>query len=187
MSRLGELAWWPQVMYALSLLHRQTDRREAPPMPRFWHVASWPLVVKVPIVVAGLMVTVAATTSQVVLWRFAQDQESNLELLTGAYLDGLSAAVLPALVRRNARELFDALDRAQGDRYAGVEPRFAILELPNGTIFASSDPRRFPVQSVVPDELRRRFAAGDGLEIDPNTDRAWLASPLRAAGSPVGR
>src|SRR5262249_29987163 len=43
-----------------------------------WHIAAWPLVVKVPVLVAGLMVTVAATTSQVVLWRFAQDQESNL-------------------------------------------------------------------------------------------------------------
>ena len=79
---------------------------------RLWHIAAWPLVVKVPVLVAGLMVTVAVATSQVVLWRFAQDQKSNLELLTGAYLDGLSAAVLPALVRRDARGVFDALDRA---------------------------------------------------------------------------
>jgi signal transduction histidine kinase len=156
-------------------------------MSRLWHVAVWPLVVKVPVLVAGLMVTVAVTTSQVVLWRFAQDQKSNLELVTGAYLDGLSATVLPALVRRDAREVFDALDRAQGDRYAGVEPRFAVLELPNGTVLASSDPRRFPVQSVLPDELRRRFAAGDGLEIDPDADRAWLARTLRIEGFPVGR
>src|SRR5215469_10601345 len=140
---------------------------------RLWHVAAWPLVVKVPVLVAGLMVTVAVTTSQVVLWRFAQDQRSNLELLTGAYLDGLSAAVLPALVRRDTRALFEALDHAQRDRYAGVEPRYAILELPNGLIIASSDPHRFPVQSAVPDELRRRFAAGhDGLHTDPDTDRA---------------
>jgi signal transduction histidine kinase len=156
-------------------------------MVRLWHIAAWPLVVKVPVLVAGLMVTVAVTTSQVVLWRFAQDQKSNLELLTGAYLDGLSAAVLPALVRRDVRGVFDALDRAQGNRYAGFEPRFAILELPNRTILASSDPRRFPVQSVVPEELRRRFAAGDGLEIDSHTDSAWLARMLRTEGLPVGR
>jgi len=66
-------------------------------MVRLWHVAAWPLVVKVPVLVAGLMVTVAVTTSQVVLWRFAQDQKSNLGLLTDAYLNGLSAAVLPPL------------------------------------------------------------------------------------------
>jgi hypothetical protein len=135
------------------------------------------------------MVTVAVTTSQVVLWRFAQDQQSNLRLLAGAYLDGLSAAVLPALVRRNVRALFDALDRARGDRYAGIEPRYAILVLPNGLVIASFDPRRFPVQSAVPDELRRRFASDrDGLDTDPDTDRAWLARTLRTEeGLKVGR
>jgi len=154
---------------------------------RLWHIAAWPLVVKVPVLVAGLMVTVAVATSQVVLWRFAQDQKSNLELLTGAYLDGLSAAVLPALVRRDARGVFDALDRAQDDRYAGFKPRFAIVELPNGTILASSDPRRFPVQSAVPGELRNRFATGDGLVLDPDSGRAWLARTLRTEGYSAGR
>jgi len=163
-------------------------------MLRLWHrlVQVWrrlPVMVKVPALVACLMATVAVTTSQVVLWRFAQDQQSNLELLTGAYLDGLSAAVLPALVRRDRRALFDALDHAQSDRYAGVEPRYAILESPNGLIIASSNPRRFPVQSAVPDELRGRFAAGrDGLATDPDTDRAWLARTLRTEeGLKVGR
>jgi hypothetical protein len=43
-------------------------------MVRLWHIAAWPLVVKVPVLVAGLMVTVAVATSQVPLWRFAKDQ-----------------------------------------------------------------------------------------------------------------
>jgi two-component system, OmpR family, sensor kinase len=168
-------------------------------MVRLWHIATWPLVVKVPVLVAGLMVTVAVTTSQVVLWRFAQDQKSNLELLTGAYLDGLSAAVLPAVVRRNAREVFDALDRAQSGRYAGIGPRFAILELPSGLIqcaYARLDlclpvvrPAPLPgAEWGVPDELRNRFATGDGLMLDPDSGRAWLARTLRTEeGLKVGR
>jgi signal transduction histidine kinase len=156
-------------------------------MPRLWHIASWPLVVKLPILVAGLMVTVAATTSQVVLWRFVQDQEANLGQLTSTYLDGVSAAVLPALIRRDVRQLFDALDRARAAKYAGIDPNFAILELPSGAILASSDPRRFPVQGMVPDELRQRFAAGDGLAIDTDIGRAWAARTLRIEGVPVGR
>jgi signal transduction histidine kinase len=154
---------------------------------RLWRVAAWPLVVKVPVLVAGLMVTVAATTSQVVLWRFAQDQEGSLRLLTDAYLNGLSAAVLPALVRSDARSVFDALDRAQGGQYDGFTPRFAIVELPNGRILASSDPRRFPVDSTVPEELGSRFTAADGLTMDGDNGRAWLARRLQTEGIPVGR
>src|SRR5204863_824795 len=121
-------------------------------IPRPLHIAAWPLVVKVPVLVAGLMVTVAFTISQVVLWRFMQDHENNLRLLTSAYVDGLSAVILPAIVQENVWEAFDALDRARS-RYAGVEPRYVIIELPNGRILAASDPLRFPVHSVVPNEL----------------------------------
>jgi hypothetical protein len=80
------------------------------------------------VLVACLMVTVAVTTSQVVLWRFAEGQKSTLRLLTDVYKDGLSA---PDLVRGDARAVSDALDRAQGDRHTGVEPRYTILDLPN--------------------------------------------------------
>ena len=83
--------------------------------------------------------------------------------------------------------MFDALDRARDGQYAGFKPHFAILALPNGTILASSDPRRFPLQSVVPDELRMRLAGSDSLVIDSNTSRAWLARTLRIEGFPVGR
>ena len=88
-------------------------------MPSLLRIATWPLMVKVPVLVAGLMVTVAFTTSQVVLWRFAQDQESHLSVVTSAYLDGLSAAILPAIIRGDVWEVFDALDRGRS-RYAGV-------------------------------------------------------------------
>ena len=69
-------------------------------MPRLWHIAAWPMVVKVPVLVAGLMVTAAVTTSELVLWRLAQEQEKNLALLTNTFLDGLSASIMPGLVGR---------------------------------------------------------------------------------------
>jgi signal transduction histidine kinase len=154
--------------------------------PRFLRIAAWPLVVKVPVLVAGLMVTVAFTTSQIVLWRFVQDQESNLELLANAYLDGLSAAVQPAIIRKDVWEAYDALERTRS-RYPGIEPRFAIIALPDGSVLAASDPRRFPFQSAVPSKLRRRFATDDGLTIDTANGRAWLARTVRAGEFPVGR
>ena len=156
-------------------------------MPRLWHIAAWPMVVKVPVLVAGLMVTAAVTTSELVLWRFAQEQEKNLALLTNTYLDGLSASIMPGLVRQNARELFDAFDRARQNQYAGVEPRFAILELPNGVILASSDPRQYPVEGAVPRELHNRFNGKDGLVLDLAARRAWAARTLRIERASVGR
>jgi hypothetical protein len=170
---------------------------------RFWDRLRW--VDRLRLVALGLMAGLAMVSglkvnvaiSQSVLSEAAKDQESNLALSTDlgdprsptrAYLDGLSAAVLPALVRRDPREVAHAVDRAQGDRYAGVEPRFVILALPDGTILASSDAHRFPVRSVVPDDLRKRFDAHDeGLKTDPGTDHAWLVRTLRINGFRAGR
>ena len=165
---------------------------------RLWHRLSWidclrlvalGLVTGVALV-AGLIVNLplSVEVSHDVLDWFAQDQERYQRLLgkgpERAYLDGLSVAVLPALVRRDPRELVEALDRAQGDRYPGIEPRFVILELRDGTILTSSDARRFPAESlVVPNQLRR-----PGGEIfEHGTDRAWLERTLRIDGFRVGR
>jgi two-component system, OmpR family, sensor kinase len=84
------------------------------------------------------------------------------------------------------REVFDVLDRSH-TKYAEVEPRLTIVELPNGKILAASDPLRFPVHSELPDELRGRFAAADGVHIDAAAGRAWLARTLSADGLLVGR
>jgi signal transduction histidine kinase len=155
-------------------------------MPRFLRIAAWPLVVKVPVLVAGLTITAAFAISQIVIWRLVQDQESNLRQLSSAYLDGVSAAVLPAIIRRDVWEAYDALDRARS-RYAGVEPRFTIIALPNGRVLAASDPRRFPFHSTVPRKMRKRFAMGDDFVVDTAAGRAWLTRNLRTEGFSVGR
>ena len=149
-------------------------------------IANWPLAWKVPFLAAGLMIGVAVFISQFVLNRLESDQESNLRLLTSAYLDGLSAAVLPSAQRADVWEAFDALDRARS-HYSGVNVRFAIVELPNGKVLAASDPLKFPVQSVVPQDIDKRFPAQDGLIIDNNSGRAWLARTLREEGFSIGR
>jgi hypothetical protein len=134
-------------------------------MRRFLRIPAWPLTVTVPLLVAGLMIAVAVVISQIVVSRLVRDQETNLTLLANAYLDGLSAAVLPAVVRGDVWETFDALDRARG-QYSGVEARYAIVALPNGSVLAASDPARFPIHSDVPAELRAKSPTEDGLVID---------------------
>ena len=150
------------------------------------HMAYWPLSWKVPLLAAGLLIGAALIISQIVLNRLEEDQENNLRLLTSAYLDGLSAAVLPSAIHADVWEAFDALDRAR-DHYAGLKVRFAIVALPNGKVLAASDPTEFPVQSVVPPDVDRRFPTEDGLAIDNVSGRAWLARSLREEGFSVGR
>jgi signal transduction histidine kinase len=150
------------------------------------HIANWPLAWKVPLLAAGLMMGVAVVISQIVLNRLESDQENNLRLLTSAYLDGLSAAVLPSATRADVWEAFDALDRARG-RYAGLKVRFAIVALPNGKVLAASDPLKFPVQGAIPPAVDQRFPTEDGLIIDNASGRAWLARSLREEGFSVGR
>jgi hypothetical protein len=132
------------------------------------------------------MVGIAALISQVVLSRLQSDQETNLRLLTSAYLDGVSAAVLPAALRGDTWEAFDALDRARS-RYSGVDVLYAIVLLPNDKVLAASDPARFPVQSAVPSDILQHFPTDDGLVIDSGKARAWLARTLREEGFAVGR
>jgi signal transduction histidine kinase len=155
-------------------------------MLNLYRIVAWPLVVKVPVLVVGLMITVAFAISQVVLWRSIQDQERNLRLLANAYLDGISAAILPPVIRGNVWEVFDVIDRPH-TKYAGVESRLTIVELPNGKILAASDPLQFPVHSELSDELRGRFTAADGINIDTAAGRGWLARTLNADGMSVGR
>ncbi len=149
-------------------------------------IANWPLAWKVPLLAAGLMIGVAVVISQVVLSRLASDQESNLRLLTSAYLDGLSAAVLPSAQRAAFWEAFDALDRARS-HYTGVNVRFAIVELPNGKVLAASNPEKFPVQSAILPDVDKRFPAQDGLNIDYGSGRAWLVRTLREGRFSIGR
>ena len=149
-------------------------------------ITNWPLAWKVPLLAASLMIGVAVVISQFVLNRLEADQENNLRQLTNAYLDGLSAAVLPSAVRADVWEAFDALDRAR-QHYAGVNVNFAIVELPNGKVLASSDPLKFPVQSVVPPDIDKRLPSQDGLVIDNNSRQAWVGRTLREEGFSVGR
>ena len=80
------------------------------------------------VLVTCLMVTAFLSTADVQSWWFTQGHKSNFRLLIGVYTDSLSA---PGLQRGDARPVSDALDRAQGERYAGVEPSYTILDLPN--------------------------------------------------------
>lgn len=146
--------------------------------------AAWPLTLKVPMLVALLTVLVAIVLSNVVLRRLASDQEANLRQLAGAYLDGLSTAVIPEVIRGDIWETFDILDRSRA-LYSGLQARYAVVAKGDGSVLAASDPRRFPVHSKLPQTLTERFGADD-LRIDEEAGLAWARRTLRQEGIELG-
>ena len=181
------MRWCPATASRAAERCNAERKRGATLMVRLWHIAAWPLVVKVPVLVAGLMVTVAVTTSQVVLWRFAQDQKSNLGLLTDAYLDGLSAAVLPRpCPRESARSCLmpstarDATDMPASNR-----------ALQSSSCRTGRSLLR-PIHAASRCRVRCRTSCAEGSQqatvsiSTPTSDSAWLARTLRTEGGPCG-
>ena len=147
--------------------------------------SAWPLQLKVPMLVAGLMVAVSVAMSNIVLQRLVQDQETHLQELTDSYLDGLSTAVLPYVIRRDIWETFDILDRAR-DRYTGVKARFAVVTLSDGSVLAASDPTRFPVGQPVPADLSERIGFSGTLDLDESAGLAWVSRTIRQEDIDLG-
>jgi signal transduction histidine kinase len=129
----------------------------------------WPLALRVPLLITLLMIGVAGAISKLVLLRLEATQEEHFEELSGAYLDGLSTALLPAMIRRDPWEAFDALDRSRA-RYRGVAALRVLVVLPDGTVLAASDPIRHPLGAAAPRRPRRaacHLAPGAAARLDP--------------------
>lgn len=146
---------------------------------------SWPLAVKVPAVVALFMFCVSAAITNIVLGRLAQTQEQSLTQLTGAYMDGLSAALLPHVLRDDVWEVFDALDRSKR-LYEGLAVSWTIVTGYDGHIIASSQPEAFSSRSELSAETLKPFATGQPIAFDAALGRAHVYRQLTYQGQKVG-
>ena len=147
---------------------------------------TWRLSVRVPLLVAALvLVAVLSGVSKLLLDKLAREQGRPTGRALGeTYLDGLSSALMPAVIRRDIWETFDALDRAKS-LYAGLETKWVAVLVPNGTVLAASDPILFPVGSHLTPDIDAHRAAIP-LVIDGRTETAWLSRGLRQDGADVG-
>ena len=114
-----------------------------------WNPLSWPIALKAPLIVALLMFAVSAIVTNQVIKRLEETQQRHLQQLTSAYLDGLSSAVTPAVVRADTWEVFDNLDRSRA-QYRSLNVNWTIVTDDKGYIIAATDPIRFPTQSLGP-------------------------------------
>lgn len=143
-----------------------------------------PITVKVPLVVVAVTMAVSAVISERVLSRLGQLQRDHLSALAEAYLDGLSSSVLPALLREDIWEVFDALDRSR-TLYASLRPVETIVTKRDGEVVAASDPDHVPVLSALPAVMRAQFHPGKVAFNDDGT-RSFLQRDLRFQERSVG-
>jgi signal transduction histidine kinase len=144
-----------------------------------------PMTVKVPLLVAALMLAVSAALTDRVLNRLESTQEAHLRQLANAYMDGLSALVSPHVLHHDTWEVFDGLERAAGS-YHGLELMWTTVVTPSGAIVASSMPVAFPVDSQMSAPLSDRFEANAEFILVEGEGRAHLRRVLDYQGRTIG-
>ncbi|TCM87123.1 ATP-binding protein [Rhodovulum steppense] len=105
-----------------------------------------PLSLRVPLIVAGLMVLMGVIASQLVVTSLVRSQERQLADLAQSEFATLSTTLAPLIQREDLWEMFDALDRAtfQAGRFA---PAAASLVDARGQVIVSTRPERHPIGS----------------------------------------
>ena len=145
----------------------------------------WPIAIKVPVLVALLMLCVSIVITNAVLSRLKALQQRQLATLSTTYLEGLAASLTPYVLREDVWEAFDAIDRRTS--LGGGFGRANVVVLDSrGQTLASSDPSTIPLGSDQP-SLSKRFAANENLQVDEDRGRAYARKVLAHQGRTIGQ
>jgi signal transduction histidine kinase len=146
---------------------------------------SWSFALRVPIVVALLMIAISTVVTIRALSRLEVSQQKNLDVLASAYLDGLSASVGPAVVREDVWEVFDALDRSR-ERYKGLNVQWVTVTNADNQTIASSMPTRFPPLEPMASDALALFASNKDVEVNDDKAEARMTRPLLYQDQVIG-
>jgi signal transduction histidine kinase len=139
-----------------------------------------PVSLRVPLLSAAAVFLFVTVTSQVGLRLAGQRMEHEAERLGRVYLDGLSAAVLPALRTGDDAALRDTLTRAMGFQ-EGIRERRMIVATPGGATLAEA--------GIGPDPdwpaPMHRGHLGPAWEVAPDGQAVWAQRRLVDGGTVV--
>lgn len=147
---------------------------------------SWPIAVRVPVIVALLMIVISVVVSNRVLNRLEDTQERNLRELSSAYLDGLSASLVPSVVREDVWEVFDALDRSR-ELYRGLSVLWVVVTNADNKVIAATSPEVFPPLSEFPTTAVEMFSKLHEVTIDEATKQARMMRSLTNQEREIGK
>lgn len=157
-------------------------------MGRFtsWSDASRSFAVRVPVAVALLMIAISSVVTWRALSRLEETQKQHLEQLSSAYLDGLSASLIPSVVREDVWEVFDALDRSR-ERYRGLNVQWVTVTNAKDRTIASSLPERFPPLDAMDAEVLASFGGTGAFLVDDDRAEARMTRSLIYQNQEIGR
>lgn len=148
--------------------------------------ATWPISLKIPLVVAGLMIVIGSLATERVLARLSRIQDQNLREVSGAYLDGLSAAVLPHVLHNDIWEVFDTIERTKAD-YGSITVVSTIVANSRNGIIAASDPAAFPTGTHIAPELAAAAMPDAAIEVSSDRPVVRVARDIEFQDRIVGR
>jgi signal transduction histidine kinase len=148
--------------------------------------ASWPISIKIPLVVAVLMIAIGAMVTERVLSKLSEIQDQNLTELSGAYLDGLSSLVLPHVLRDDIWEVFDAIERSKS-QFENINIISTVVAGPDNIIVAASDPGELPTGSPIPKQHLEAAIAYDMVAIRAEQPVLRIVRDLDFQGQTVGK
>lgn len=147
---------------------------------------SWSIAVRVPVMVALLMIAISVVVSNRVLGRLEDTQERNLRELSSAYLDGLSASLVPSVMREDVWEVFDALDRSR-ERYRGLNVQWVAVTNGENRVIAATSPERFPPLELLPSGTVEMFSQQQEVLINEVDMQARMTRSLMNQNREIGR
>lgn len=135
-----------------------------------------PLATRLPLLAGTVAFVAAVLTTQVAVRTLAMEAEREAQRLGEVYLDGLAAAVLPALAAGDIPALQAALDRALGFQQ-GVRERRLVVTDPRGALIAEAG---LPEDPAFPAPVSSGAFADAWLR-HPERHTAWTQRALPAA------
>ncbi len=147
--------------------------------------SEWPITIKVPLLVTALMLGISLFVSNTVLSRLAETQERELQTLSRAYLDGLSANLLPFILHEDVWDVFDTLERARA-AYPGLNALNTIVLNASNRVIAATDPKAFPTARPVAAEILQGLDRDGTIHINESKRTARLLSPVVVQGQRIG-
>lgn len=144
-----------------------------------------PLSVRVPLLVAAMMISVGLLASQQVLAALDRQQVARIREIARMHVEALSVALGPHVLRKDIWETYDTLKRAAG---ASQDRRtvFSAVADQSGRILAATDPRRAPVDSLLSALSTNAQLPGD-LLVNGDASQVKLLAPLIFQGRKVGQ